>query len=285
MNVELRALTKEDLTQVYGCFVKAFSGDDRTIVISERDFYQRLNRNAYLPQISVGAFMGEEMVGFMLHCLSQTTAYNAGTGVVPAYRGQQLGQKMFAFALPLLRQQAQECLLEVLKTNAAALKTYQNCGFTVKRELMLYALYSKNLKVSSPKTRFHIIEAEQPDWSVYQNFGSFSPSYQNRFEAIARDWDDQKLLEAYHKADLVGYCIFSMKTGRISQLAVSETFRRKGIGSALLAKVYYLSKVKEISILNVDAAAGSILEFFKKTGFVRPLIQLEMSRTLTEPAT
>ncbi len=281
MNFEFRSLTQEDFPIIYNCFVEAFSNNSQNIVISQDEFAQRLYRNNYLPQLSVGAFADNQLVGFILNCLTATTSYNAGTGVLPKYRGNRLTERMFNFSLPHLKQSgADSCFLEVLKNNTAALKAYERCGFGVKRELMLYALYSKNLRVSTPKIRFHIIETEFPDWPAYQRFSSFEPSYQNKPEAISRDWAEHTLIEAYHKAKLVGFCAFATRTGRISQIAVDENFRKKGIGSALLAKVYHLSRVKEITILNVDASAGEMLDFFKNTGFVRPIVQLEMSRLI-----
>ncbi len=282
-NLEMRFLSPEDIEEVYPCFVEAFSNESRTIIINRQTFLQRLSRNGYQPGLSVGVWDGQRMIAFMLHCLTGQTAYNTGTGVLLDYRRKGLVSRMYDFSKPALRNAgAKHCLLEVLKTNQAALGAYARCGFVQNREFMLYALYSKNLRVSSPKIRFHIIEAEYADWQAYASLSSFEPSYQNTNDCILRDWADQRVIEAYHKAVLVGFCIFSPTSGRISQIAVGENFRRKGIGSALLAKVYYLSRVKEISILNVDSRAGEALEFFKRTGFVRPVIQVEMKHLLSE---
>ena len=43
-------------------------------------------------RLSFGVFDGEQLVGFVIHCIGEeagrTVAYNTGTGVLPGYRGQ-----------------------------------------------------------------------------------------------------------------------------------------------------------------------------------------------------
>ena len=56
---------------------------------------------------SVGIFSGNKPVGFILHAVrtinEQKIAYNAGTGVVPEFRGEKSTIKMYKHILPILK--------------------------------------------------------------------------------------------------------------------------------------------------------------------------------------
>src|SRR5690606_21605223 len=69
------------------------------------------------------------------------TAYNGGTGVVPGFRQQGLGQSLYRFLLPTLMEAgAQRVLLEVISENHAAKRLYQSLGFRPQQELRCFAL-------------------------------------------------------------------------------------------------------------------------------------------------
>ena len=93
-----------------------------------------LTRRGFDPACSVGAFAGDQLVA--LHLIARgewagrATVYDCASGVLPAYRGQQLSRRMFEWARP--RWQAagmDQCLLEVLAQNEAAQRSYRACGF------------------------------------------------------------------------------------------------------------------------------------------------------------
>ena len=75
----------------------------------------------------IGAFDGPTLAGFILHGADTwpkpALLYNGGTGVIPAYRGQHLVQRMYAHYRQQYKQEGvQRILLEVISTNIPPLK-------------------------------------------------------------------------------------------------------------------------------------------------------------------
>ena len=68
--------------------------------------YKIVTENIHLD-LSVGVFSSGQLVGFMLHALQivdgKLSAYNAATGIIPAYRGRGLVGKMYQYLLPKLK--------------------------------------------------------------------------------------------------------------------------------------------------------------------------------------
>jgi len=83
---------------------------------------------------SAAIFINDKPKGFILHALrelnGEVLAYNAGTGIIPAYRGNKSTQKMYDFILPDLKSSGvKKIVLEVMEQNVAAIKSYLNSGF------------------------------------------------------------------------------------------------------------------------------------------------------------
>ena len=66
-----------------------------------------LERRGYRPELSLGAFEGEDMVGFVFNGLGSwggvPTAYETGTAVLPEWRRKGVSTRLFAALLPLMR--------------------------------------------------------------------------------------------------------------------------------------------------------------------------------------
>ena len=58
------------------------------------------------------------------------TAYNAGTGIIPAFRGQGIVGEMYEMLLPRLKAMGiRQSILEVICQNERAIKAYEKAGF------------------------------------------------------------------------------------------------------------------------------------------------------------
>lgn len=81
----------------------------------------------------------------------------------------------------------------------------------------------------------------------------------------------ENFLVAMLNNEVVGYIMFDKlySSGIIVSIAVSQKFRRKGIGSLLLTKA--LGKLKELGarevLLQVEVTNSSAISFYKKFGF------------------
>ena len=138
--MEIRPLTETPLETTVECLTRAFS-DYFVQMPADPIYWRKRWKGARVDyRASFGAFEKEQLVGFMIHGLDFRnglyTAFNTGTGVVPAFRGQRLVGKMYETALPQLENRGiRACSLEVIQENEKAVKAYQKVGFSIVREL------------------------------------------------------------------------------------------------------------------------------------------------------
>ena len=284
--ISYRILSPSDFTALHRGFLSAFSTYPANVQPSPDDLRLRFKRIGLDYHLSVGAFAGEEIVGFILTgrggFKGVPTAYNAGTGVHPDYRRQGIARDLYQFLFPELKKQGLgQCLLEVIEDNTPALSFYESLGFEKVRLLRCYANPDK-LRASPEyflPEPINIREVSLPDWISYEQLGRLQPSWQNTPLAVERVRQHEVVLEAYWQTDLIGFIIFSPDNGRISQLAVLKDYRQKGIGRALLFKAQQRSQ-QRLSILNVGEEHKSTGRFFQHLGFRKPFSQWEMKLDL-----
>ena len=135
--MECRFLSHHQVDEVADTFERAFSD----YFIKMRDspsswLMGRCKKNAVSWEHSVGVFDGGRMVGFTLLGLDAwrggVAAFDAGTGLIPGYRGRGLGPAMLDWATPrLLSDGVQRLVLEVLQENEPAIRAYRKAGFDV----------------------------------------------------------------------------------------------------------------------------------------------------------
>lgn len=264
-------------------FLNAFADYIVPIQLDNEQFRAKLQREGILPEFCVAAFDGDKMAGFILTGLGEwqglPTAYNAGTGVLPAYRGNGLTQQLYTFLLPKLRESGVEsCLLEVIKENTPALKSYQQVGMQTTRSLDCFRVKKEELllEADTPEN-ITIGKATKPDWKVYQSFWDITPTWQNSILAIKRSRNDNVVLEARDQNNAIcGYIVVFPGSGAVAQLAVAHSYRNQGIGSALLREAVKLVQAPVLLCINVDTAGTGVISFLKQRYFKPILQQYEM---------
>lgn len=136
----VRTLEELETKAVIDCLLSAFSNYFVELP-SEVEYWKNRFKAAQVDwSLSFGMFDGVKLVGFIINGIDlhdgQKTAYNTGTGVLPAYRGQAVVDKLYEFAIPEFKKAGiEKCLLEVIRENERAKKVYSRIGFTIKREL------------------------------------------------------------------------------------------------------------------------------------------------------
>ena len=118
--MEIKSLKETDFGTICRAFGKAFA--DYELQLNDAQLQAMLTRRGYLPELSFGAFDGDELVAFTLNGIGTfhdiATAYDTGTGTLPDYRGQGLATKIFEYSIPFLRAAGiRHYLLEVLQHN------------------------------------------------------------------------------------------------------------------------------------------------------------------------
>ena len=197
--VQIKPLTGISTEQLYGAHHDAFSGYARSWTVTE--FKSMLQRRGYAPHLSVGAFTdNEELVSFTLIGTGLynklETAYDVSTGTIRACRGQGLAARIFDYSLPLLTAAGiQQCLLEVLQTNMAAITLYRRLGFIISRELTYFIQNDRELILQRCHNHGHQLQSVHLGQIVEMiTSWDFVPSWQNSLDALSRTPDAFKAI-------------------------------------------------------------------------------------------
>jgi ribosomal protein S18 acetylase RimI-like enzyme len=279
-------LREQDIPLLYDTFLASFADYIVPIKLSREDFALKIKREGIEPSFCAGAFFGQQLVGFVLTGLGEwqgkPTAYNAGTGVLPAHRGHRLTSQLYTFMLPKLRESGlEQCLLEVIDRNETASKVYRALGFEITRQLLCFRSPKGELLLpAEAPSDLTIRQAAKPDWAGYAGFCDVAPSWQNTAAAFRKSPDKKIVLEAFWDGLTVGYIAFFPRTGAIAQLAVRRDYRNQGIGTVLLRDVVRLADTPALMLLNVDASCQRMLAFLERRHFKPLLTQHEMLLSL-----
>jgi ribosomal protein S18 acetylase RimI-like enzyme len=280
-------LEAHDMSELHQTFLKSFEDYFVPIKLTDEQFKLKLSREGISPSFCVGAYDGKRMVGFILTGLGEfnckPTAYNAGTGVLPAHRGHNLTQKMYDFLLPKLRAASiEQCVLEVIHENKAAIRSYEASGFKISRSLSCFRATKDELLLNGDiPTDITIAAVKKPDWKTYRHFWDVEPTWQNTSLAITRSPDAKIILEARNEMkELAGYIAFFPNTGGIAQFAVDKVHKGKSTGKALLREAAAATTAPALLFVNVDDSATELITFLKRRHFTRFLGQYEMEMNL-----
>ncbi len=262
---------------------------DMSYMTPERIKFRSIKSNVQYD-LSVGAFDGDRLVGFTLIAIDlhagRKSAFDAGTGIIPAYRGRGIAKAMFEHAIPKLKKSGvRRFLLEVLRPNQSAIRAYEKTGFETTRNLECFELGTvKSFQSAYPRDypwRIKSITME-----TLQTFASevdWIPSWENSFACMHRIPDDLIRMGAYDDDQCVGVIAFCPRLDWIMSLVVQKDFRRKGVGKSLIARLLkeICSQTQKVSVLNIDASDLNMQKLFTEMGFEFVIGQHEMEYGLS----
>lgn len=281
--INYRLLSDEDFASLYDCFLTAFSDYAVDMQMSRDHFQQRIARDGVRLQMSAGAFDDEGMIGFCINGTGewqgQQTAYDAGTGVIPGYRGRGVAKELFALLERRLKAAGvTRYLLEVLTSNTAAATLYRKLGFEDTRRLAVFRPQPQATKDANRSAQDVEIKAiARPDWALFQSFWDGYPSWQNSIASVERVASERKIAGAYNDGECVGYGVVFVPSANLMQLAVAPQHRRKRVGSTILTA---LESPQRLKINNIDENLTAALTFYEANDYSRVLDQFEMMKTL-----
>ncbi|MBB3696605.1 GNAT family N-acetyltransferase [Flammeovirga yaeyamensis] len=269
--MQVKKLNQILFDELIDCFLKAF--DDYFVKMpTDKGYYQKRWEAAGVDfNLSYGMFDDEELVGFIIHAIDERfgipTAFNTGTGVIPAYRGQRIVKSIYDYALSDLKKNGiQKSILEVITNNDKAVLAYKGVGFKIRKE---YKCYAANLS-SDSKSEVDIkkIRTDKYDWSKLPHQEYYSWDFQK--ETILRDSFD--LYEVMHNNVADAYFIIHPEKKLLAQFDVFNTSKEawerlfKAIGQV----------EAEVKIINVDTRLTDKMEFINLLGLENTIDQFEM---------
>ena len=273
-------LNNTPIATLHQAFLNAFADYQVNMQMPLDQFAFRLRRDGVHTEISAGAFDRDQLVGFCLNgsgtWQGEATVYDAGTGFLPECRGRGMASEMFRFMNPQLKQRGfNQYLLEVLTTNEPAVNLYRRLGFAEARKLAVFRTPTPLCTARTSHEQVRLVEI--PNWDLYQTFWSGYPSWQHSIEAAERIADSTAIVEYHNEQRCVGYGIVTKSSGLLIQLAVDETYRRRGVGRLLLEALQNCVTASEsIKVNNVDENLKETTAFFEALGFKLVLEQYEM---------
>lgn len=282
--MEIRTLAGTPDEELLACFLEAFSDYSVPVKMTLESFRANNLLRGFDPAVSAGAFEGGRLAGFILNGRGDwhglPTAYDLGTGVIPARRGAGLSGRLAdeSFAL-LKRAGVKQYLLEVIKDNAPALGLYTKKGFRITREFSCFKAPRGALKAApGPAGEIREIPAGLPEAAGLRDW---EPSWQNSDAALARYPGKLVRLGFFLDGALAG-CGAIKPNGDIPQLAVKKELRGRGLGSALLRALAAAlpQETAGLSCLNIESGDAASLSFFKNKGFSVLAEQYEMIKAL-----
>ena len=282
---KITSLENLSFSGIYTAFNEAFC--DYEMQLNKAELQTMLQRRGFIPELSFGVFEKDKLIAFTFNGIglynAVKTAYDTGTGTIKDYRGQGLATKIFEYSIPFLKKaNVSQYLLEVLQHNVKAVSVYKKIGFKVSREFNYFICKNEDLQIHSKNKNedCSIVKIDLDQCRSMIDMWDFSPSWQNSFDSISRKPDDFVIAGASIVNQLVGYCIFEPTSGDITQIAVNNNHRRKGIASLLLKEVISQNKHRSVKAINTEDGCKSITRFLQSKGISITGKQFEMIKQL-----
>jgi len=288
MDYELRFAPLDDLPEeaLYEAFLDAFSDYAVPITSTLEEFLAMHRRRGVSYEASVGAFYGEKLVGFIFNGEGEwggvRCAYDAGTGIVPAYRGRGLSKALASEASTRLRSLGfARWLLEVLVENEKAIRTYAGAGFVRTRRFSCLsgtvADAAQTAERLAAKAGVRVRALERGDTARFAPWRDWEPSWQNSDASVARSPERLVVLGAYELDEPVAYAVATDK-GSVFQLAVRPDARRRGIGRAVAAAIAAGNADGSLRYVNVQSDDEGTLGLLASLGIANARDQWEMAK-------
>jgi ribosomal protein S18 acetylase RimI-like enzyme len=278
---QYKTLESTRIEVLHEAFVDAFSDYQIKFDIPMWKFKAMLQRRGYAPSISVGAFKGERLVGFVLNGFrdwnGKSTVYDLGTGVIGEYRKKGITSNILAYLKDLLKiKGTEQFLLEVIQTNTTAFQLYKKQGFEVVRE---YSCFHIDKNLYHPRETYKVESIERfgdAEWGNIISFWDYMPSWQNSADSVNAIAEAFRYSIVRIDGIIAGYGIIDKRTGDIAQIAVDKRYRRRGIARSIITDLMDNTEEEKVAVLNVDGREEGMKSFLLDAGFVNTVDQYEM---------
>lgn len=273
-----KTLDNTSIEIIHKAFIDAFSDYQVKIEMPIWKFEQMLQRRGYVPEMSIGAFVNETLIGFVMNgCRilnGKLAVYDLGTGVVREHRRQGVINNILSDIKVLIKEKnVKKYVLEVIKSNESAVNLYKRQNFQIQRELECFQINKNQYNFINN----HKVElANKIDLNQLVQFWDFNPSWQNSIDSVNAVSDSLIYSIVRFDDTIVGYGIIDKKSGDIPQIAVDRNFRCNGVARSLITNLIKNTESPNISVLNIDGQMKSMQNFFIKLGFKNSVTQYEM---------
>lgn len=273
--MNIKPLDKTPIHTIIDCFLLAF--DNYFVAMpTDKSYYKDRWKEANVDfSLSYGMFDGERLVGFILHAIDTRcavlTAYNAGTGVIPEYRGKRVVKSIYEFAIPHLQKHGiKKSTLEVITENKKAIKAYEGIGFKICKT---YKCFNGDLQFNHSDD-FELLNKaiNQVDWNSLPDQTWYA--WDSQKESILNG--NYQFYYVIHANEPESYFIIKPKTNYIAQCGVLTS--GDNVWNRLFSAIGRMTNT--IKINNVDSRHTQKLDWFNRFGLNNVVDQYEMELSL-----
>ena len=111
--------------------------------------------------------------------------------------------------------------------------------------------------------------------AMFDGFKDFEPSFLDINTKVEHNLGNEKIIESWYEDQIAGYAIYQPPTGRISQLAVRQELRGRGLGTELIRRIQGEATNRTVTIINIPEGETTN-QALAKIGFENQLDQYEM---------
>lgn len=266
------------ISDITACMNAAFAEYEIPIQWTEESLQQKMRVEDIDLSLSVGAFDNGTLAGVILMGADDNNkrVWDGGTGVIPAYRGQKLTEKMFAYILPIAMQAGgQLMLLEVLENNKGAYIVYERLGFQPTR--LLHA-YKGDITIKA-KNAYTIELLNSYNADELACLWDWQPAWQQMNQRITNRGASVTTIGIRLEDRIAAYAHYDSVACRVHQFAVSKEYRRKGLATALFRHIAHICN-GPVLITNIDAGSENTNAFLQAIGLQKMISQYEMMMEL-----
>ncbi len=275
-NTGKSALTVKDLRHIdfdelMDCFLLAFE-NYFVKMPTDRNYYWERWKNAKVNfKLSYGMFDQEKLIGFIINAVDHRngalTAFNTGTGVIPEFRGLNIVQSIYEYALPdLKRNGVVNCSLEVIVKNERAIRSYQSIGFEIIKK---YKCYHGIIDLeNSDSVDLEELSFDQIDWKTFP--GNDYYSWDNQKESIQRG--NFRFFQVLNHTSPESFFAIHPENGYLAQFDLLHGDNNGW--DRLFSGIKQISSTVKIN--NVDDRLTKKIDYLNSIGLVNSVDQYEM---------
>ena len=271
----VKNLSEIHFDELLNCFLKSFENYYVKMPTDKNYYKKRWESSKVDFNLSYGMFDKDTLVGFIINAVDHRNgnlkAYNAGTGVLPTYRGKKIVKAIYKDAVSdLIHHGFSKCSLEVITKNTFAIKSYQSIGFKITKNFLCYdgaINLSKDPFVNLKETDYNHI-----DWDAMPNQELYSWDHQKETLKIST----LKFYEVIVKDKIESYFVINPNTGYIAQFEILSNHKRAW--ENLFKGIQQISST--IRINNIDDRNKDKICFLNSIGIKNTVDQYEMELKL-----
>lgn len=271
----VKDLGQTDFNDLMDCFLESFENYFVNMPTDRVYYRQRWEMAKVDYAYSYGMFDQDRLVGFILTAIDtrngKRTAFNAGTGVIPAYRGKKIVRRIYEVALKAFKQIGiEKCALEVIVENTKAIRAYESVGMAIDKT---YKSYKGEINPAWDKTvSLRQLSLQEVDWDALPQQSYYA--WDNQKENIRHSL--YRFFQVLHHREVESFFVIHPDNGYLAQHDLVE--HEDGAWDRLFKGINQISS--SIRVMNVDEVLEDKIKALDAVGLENYVNQYEMSMTL-----